>query len=177
VTLSPTARKSALLAHVVSSVGWLGGVVVFLALAVAALRTDDSEVVRATVIAMDVVGWSVLVPLAAAAFVTGLLGAIGSPWGLLDHYWVVVKLILTVLATAVLLVHLEPVAAAADGLRTGGVDLGTLRERLVVQSAAALGVLLFAAVLSVFKPKGRTRRGWRNHQAGLARAAGARTPT
>jgi hypothetical protein len=169
----PLARRAALVIHIASSVGWLGAVLTFLVLAVAAATAGDTADAGALVLAMDVMGWPVLVPLAGAAFVSGIVGALASPWGLLDHYWVVVKLVLTVLATAVLVLHLGPVESAADDVRDGVAGLGTLRERLVVQSAAALAVLLFATILSVFKPKGRTKRGARRFAARVGRRNGS----
>jgi hypothetical protein len=51
MTLTPGLRKFALTAHVVSSVGWLGAVVAFLALAVVGLASEDAELVRAVYLA------------------------------------------------------------------------------------------------------------------------------
>jgi hypothetical protein len=48
---------------------------------------------------MELVGWAVLVPLALASFVTGVVLSDGTPWGLFRHYWVVISLGLTILAT------------------------------------------------------------------------------
>ena len=47
MTMTPRLRKFALTAHVTSSVGWLGAVIAYLALAVAALTTQDARTVRA----------------------------------------------------------------------------------------------------------------------------------
>ena len=51
--MAPRLRKFALTAHVVSSVGWLGAVGVFLALSVAGLTVEDVETVRAAYLAME----------------------------------------------------------------------------------------------------------------------------
>jgi len=48
--------------HVVSSVGWLGAVAVFLTLGVVGLTSRVAEVVRAVCLAMEPAGWSLLVP-------------------------------------------------------------------------------------------------------------------
>ena len=45
----------------------------------------------------------VIVPLAIASLLTGVVQALATPWGLFRHYWVVIKLFLTVFATLVLL--------------------------------------------------------------------------
>ena len=47
MTMTPGLRRFVLTAHVASSVGWLGAVVAYLALAVAALTNQDAQTVRA----------------------------------------------------------------------------------------------------------------------------------
>jgi NADH:ubiquinone oxidoreductase subunit 5 (subunit L)/multisubunit Na+/H+ antiporter MnhA subunit len=63
MTMTPGLRKFALTAHVTSSVGWLGAVAGFLALTIAALTSQDDEVVRAALLVMELIGWFALVPL------------------------------------------------------------------------------------------------------------------
>ncbi|HEV3479789.1 MAG TPA: hypothetical protein VG144_10125 [Gaiellaceae bacterium] len=52
VTTAPVFRKLALTAYVSASVGWLGAVVAFLALAVAGLTSEDAQTVRAAYLAL-----------------------------------------------------------------------------------------------------------------------------
>ena len=73
-------RKLALTAHIASSVGWLGAVGVFLALAVTGLTSQDPKRVRAVYLAMDVSGWYVIVPLCFASLATGLIQSLGTTW-------------------------------------------------------------------------------------------------
>lgn len=90
--------------------------------------------------------------------------SLGTRWGLFRHYWVVAKLVLTVPATLVLLLHLRPIghmARVAAETTLGSGDLGRMRLQLVASSGAALLVLLVATALSVFKPRGLTPYGWR----------------
>ncbi|MFI6341069.1 hypothetical protein [Streptomyces sp. NPDC050535] len=116
---------------------------------------------------MDVVGWYVIVPFSAASLLTGLVQSLGTVWGLLRHYWVIAKLLITVGATVLLLVHMQPVGhladAAARAALTGG-QLQGMRIQLIADAAAALAVLLTAAALSVFKPRGVTRYGRRRQR-------------
>jgi hypothetical protein len=77
-------------------------------------------------------GWYVIAPLAVSALLTGLVISLGTPWGLFRHYWVLISLGLTTLATFVLLLHMPSVSSTAsvarmaDGaqLRQLGGDLG-----------------------------------------------------
>ncbi|MGW0363743.1 hypothetical protein [Streptomyces sp. NPDC002990] len=57
---------------VTASVGWLGAAAAFLALAVAGLTSRVPQTVRGSYLAMDVIGWHVIVPSSIAALLTGL---------------------------------------------------------------------------------------------------------
>jgi hypothetical protein len=163
--MAPGLRKFALTAHVASSVGWLGAVAGFLALAIVGLASQDAQTVRAAYLAMEVTGWAVLVPLSGASLVTGLVQSLGTKWGLFRHYWVVVKLVITVVATTVLLLYLQTLEYLAEEARAAPaptVDLGTLRSPSpVLHAGAALLLLLVATTLAVYKPRGLTRYGRR----------------
>ncbi|MDQ1044952.1 hypothetical protein [Streptomyces sp. V4I2] len=167
MTMNPRLRKLTLTAHVTSSVGWLGAVAVFLVLAVAGLSSGSAQTVRGAYLAMEVTGWFVLVPLSFASLVTGLVQSLGSAWGLFRHYWVLFKLLINVVASVLLLVHMQVidhVADAAAEANLSGDDLFGMRVQLLADAAAALLILLVAVTLSVFKPKGLTRYGWRRRQ-------------
>ena len=165
MTMTPGVRKLALTAHVGSSVGWLGAVVAFLALAVAGVSADDPRTVRSTYVAMDLMGWLVLVPMSLASLVTGLVQSLGTSWGVLRHYWVVVKLLITVVATVVLLLYTDTLRAMARVAVDATADLALVRNPSpVLHAGGALMLLLVALTLSVYKPPGRTSYGWRKHQ-------------
>jgi hypothetical protein len=158
------ARKVALTTHITSSVGWLGSVAAFLTLAIAGVTSQDSQMVRAAYLAMHLTTWFVIVPLSLASLLTGLVDSLGTPWGLFRHYWVATKLLLTVLATIILLVHTQPidrVAEVAARIELAATDLRQVRLQLVGDAAAALFVLLVTTTLSVYKPWGMTRFGIR----------------
>lgn len=163
----PRLRKLTLTLHVTASVGWLGAVAAFLALAIAGLTSTSSETVRSAYLAMDLVGWFVIVPFSIASLLSGVVQSLGTVWGLLRHYWVIAKLLITVLATLLLLVHMQPVGHLADAAARAALEGGELegmRIQLIADAAAALVVLLTAAALSVFKPRGVTRYGRRRQE-------------
>src|SRR4051794_27520695 len=96
-------RKFVLTVHLTASLGWVGAVLAYLALGISATRSADvQQMVRSDWTAMDLVGWVVIVPLAVAALVTGVVVALRTPWGLFRHYWVLISFGLTILATAIL---------------------------------------------------------------------------
>ena len=161
MTMSPGVRKLALTAHVTSSVGWLGAVVAYLALVGAALARQDAQTVRAAWIALELTGWFAIVPLSLASLLTGLVQSLGTPWGLFRHYWVVFKLLLTVVATIILLLHMPTVSFLAGiAAQTDSAHLGGLRGELL-HAGGGLLVLLVTTTLAVYKPRGLTPYGWR----------------
>jgi hypothetical protein len=160
MTMGPRLRKFVLTAHVVSSVGWIGAVIAYLALVGGALTSDDSETVRAAMLAMELT-YFVLVPLALVSLLTGVVQSLGTTWGLFRHYWVIFKLLFTVFATTVLLLHMPAVTSLADlAAEADGADLPGAGGELF-HAGLGLVVLLTTAILAVYKPRGMTRYGQR----------------
>jgi hypothetical protein len=120
-------RKLGLTAHVVVSVGRLGAVAGFLALAIVGLSSWDAQRVRAAYLALEPLTWIVVVPFCLASLLTGIVQSLGTKWGLFRHYWVLLKLLVTVLATIVLLLHTQP--RRLRGEHRGRGDLVPRRSR------------------------------------------------
>ena len=166
--MKPGVRKLALTAHVTCSVGWLGAVAVVLALAVTGMTSRDPKTVRAAYLAMDLTALSLLVPLAIASLLTGIVQSLGTKWGLFRHYWVLAKLVITVLATVVLVLYTQTLGTLADiaaELQPSGGDLAALQTPSpLVHAGAGLLLLLTAIVLAVYKPRGMTGYGRRKQE-------------
>ena len=157
--------KLALTAHVVASVGWLGAIAAFLGLAIVGLTSQDAQLVRAVNLAAEPLTLFVILPLALASLITGIVESLTTPWGLFRHYWVVFKLAIAVVATVVLLAYTETVGHFADRAARPDVALDELRSAsFVLHSSAALLLLVAATLLALFKPRGLTRHGWRKQQ-------------
>lgn len=156
-------RKFVLTAHITFAVGWLGAVAGFLALSIVGIRSEDAQLISAAYLAMDWITRFVILPLSFAPLLTGPILSLGTPWGLFRHYWILAKLVITLLSTIILLIHLPPIRYLADTAASGalsGADL-QIQIQMVVASTAALIALLMANGLAVFKPRGMTRYGWR----------------
>jgi len=168
MTLTPRVRKFVLTAHVTASVGWLGAVAGFLALAIAAMASPDTQVVRAANLTMEVTGWFVLLPLSLTSLLTGLVQSLGTPWGLFRHYWILAKLLINVLATIVLLLYMQTLGHLAGEARDATPSAADLRELSspspVLHAGAALVLLLVATGLSIYKPRGVTPYGQRKQR-------------
>ena len=162
--MTPGLRKFVRTAHVIFSVGWLGTVAAFLALAIAGLTSQDTQMVHAVYIAMGLTARFVIVPLSfVPLLLTGPILSLGTPWGLVRHYWILAKLLINILSTAILLVHVQPInylwRAASEGTLSSA-DRG-VQVQLVVAATAGLLALLVATALAVYKPRGMTQYGWR----------------
>src|SRR5918999_3781741 len=128
MTMTPRLRKLALTAHITSSVGWLGAVAGFLALAIAALTSQGAETVRAAYVAMELTGWYVIVPFCLAALVTGLVVSLGTPWGLFRYYWVLAKFLLTVIAALILLGFTQTLGSLGELAANRSLPIDELRN-------------------------------------------------
>lgn len=167
MAMGPALRRLALTAHVAASVGWLGAVAAFLALALVGLAGGEAEEVRGAYLAMGPLARLVILPFCLASLATGLVQSLGTPWGLFRHYWVVVKLAITFVSTLVLVAHLEPIGRIAEAAARPGfapADHLPVRIQMAVASGAAVAALLTATVLSVYKPPGLTPYGARRLQ-------------
>ncbi|MEJ0097470.1 MAG: hypothetical protein WDM84_05420 [Bauldia sp.] len=158
MTMPPRLRNLVLVVHVASSVGMLGAVASFLALAIIGLVMPDGGLARAAYLAMKAIAWLVIVPLILAALLVGIAESLATPWGLFRHWWVVAKLVLTVVATVVLLLQMNLIDGVAAFASAAALPpaLGQARMALVLHSGGGLVVLIVAVVLSVYKPRGRT---------------------
>jgi hypothetical protein len=152
-------RKFGLAVHLIVSVGWVGAVAAFLLLALSAL-TSDGPTSRAAYIAMEVVGRGALLPLSVGALTSGIVQSLGTKWGLFKHYWVLVKLVLTVFATAALFLHQFTAVTEAARLASQAVvsqtslPLRQLGLQLRADAGLALLVLVTITAIAVYKPWG-----------------------
>lgn len=155
--MTPRLSKAILISHITFSVGWLGAVAVFLALAITGL-TSQVELARASYLAMELSAWFVIVPFCLTSLFTGIVQAVGTKWGLFKYYWIVVKLFLTVTSTILLLLHMQPISylagVATDPSFSNAQQSGQVIQ-LIAKAGAAVLVLLIITTISVYKPWGK----------------------
>lgn len=162
MTASLRVRRFGLTLHVLSSVGWLGGVGLALALAGTALLSDDESTVRSALIALDASGWWYLLPLSVASLTTGIVQSLITRWGLFNHYWIVAKLAINAFAALILLLYMQSLGHYAALAKNTATTLAELRDPSpLIHTIGALVLLVGATALSIYKPPGLTRRGYR----------------
>ena len=161
--MPPGLRRLALSAHLALSVGWIGSVAAYVALDVTAVTSQEPQTLRAAYVGMGLIAGSVILPLALSALLTGVIMSVGTRWGLIRHWWVVISLLLTIAATGILMVEqrtIQALAATAVDPTTSSDELRSMGNTLV-HSVGGVLVLLVVLVLNVYKPRGLTPYGWR----------------
>jgi hypothetical protein len=152
MSFRPLLRKLILFAHVITSVGFIGGVAAFLALA---LSGAGGRPVYAD---LQLIAWWVALPAAYLSLVVGVMSSIGTPWGLVRYWWVIAKLVLTIVAVAVLQLQMRTIDALAGAEASGTlVTMSAGKSAMVLHASGGLAVLLLLTLLSVIKPRGVTR--------------------
>jgi uncharacterized membrane protein len=162
MTFTVGLRRFTFATHLTSSVGWFGAVLVFVALATIGLTSRDERTVRGAYLVMAPAAWFVLVRLAHASLVSGIALSLGTPWGLIRHYWVAIKLVITVFSTVILMIYMGTFRQMAGVASDPVVELGLVRNPSpLVHASLALVLLSVAIVLAIYKPFGMTPYGAR----------------
>ncbi|MGC4864030.1 hypothetical protein ACLQ3B_01170 [Micromonospora sp. DT53] len=150
--IRPTTRKALLTLHLVTALGWLGADLVLLTLGIAVQRGTDPGVAYPV---MALVGTVLFAPLSVLVWLIGVASSLLTPWGLLRHRWVLVKLVLTTVMVGLVLFLLLPNLRHAGAV---GAALPTRdRADLVIAPAVSTTLMIIATVLSTYKPWGRRR--------------------
>jgi hypothetical protein len=158
--LSRRWRRATLVVHIVAAGAWIGIDVIVAVLVLTGWFGHD---VALRSLAYQALATFVVWPMLTAGLVslaTGLILGLGTVWGLLRYWWVVVKLALNlVLCTLIVLVlrpGMDEVAGYGRDLLTGSPDPGAVSS-LFFPPAVSLTTLTLATTLAVFKPWGRIR--------------------
>jgi hypothetical protein len=113
--MNPKGRKFLPTLHITVSVGWIGVVLAYLALVIAAMLGQSDQLLHAAWIALELIGWYIIVPLALAALITGISIALGTPWGLFRPLELAITLFTTLSCLRQWLVSQVSLASGAGG--------------------------------------------------------------
>ncbi|MEH0111113.1 hypothetical protein V6N00_15475 [Tersicoccus sp. MR15.9] len=159
--LGRRARHLTLIAHLTTMGAWIGVDAALVVLAVTSVVTGDRGVAGLCLAVLPLLLW----PMAVAGLLTlatGLVLGWGTRYGVLRHWWVVVKLAITLVYLTLIPVGLTPTvldrARLGHELLDGRATEAALRQ-LVFPAVVGPVLLVTAVVLAVVKPWGRVRRG------------------
>jgi hypothetical protein len=152
-------RKAVLVLHVVSGIGWIGVDIALLVLLITARTTDDAALVVSGFNAIRMIVPVAVPPLSIGILVTGLILGLGTSWGLVRYWWVLVKLALSLIMTVLVFTSLVPevnsiavLAATGASADTVRASLGSLPTGLMFPPVVSFLMLGTATILSIFKP-------------------------
>jgi hypothetical protein len=165
--LSRPWRRTVLAVHVLCGVGWMGLDLGLVVLVVAGAASDSGVTVAGAYTAVRLVVPVVVPVLATGMLLTGLLLGWGTKWGVLQWTWVVTKLVIGIVLTALVFVLLVPSALSIPQDLSGDAAevrdaVGTATRNLLFPPLVSFAALGSALVLSIWKPWGRTP--WARHR-------------
>ena len=155
--LSPRARKVTLTVHIAAAGMWLG---LDLALGIVVVAALTADAVGAAAAAATIAAFATW-PLASAGVLTlatGVILGVGSKYGLVRYWWVLVKLVLNIVLVVLVLLVLTPGVEALGVLGRSALAEGTPPDApatLLFPPIVSSTAVLIAITLSVFKPWGR----------------------
>lgn len=157
--LRPRTRKLWLTLHVGFSVGWLGAAMAMLVLAIVGASTSDLDLRHYAYEIMHVFDLAIVIPLVLLSLITGLVVSLGTKWGLVRHWWVLVKfaIALSIPLFAAVQESLWVREAVASTRADRSVNLDGTDVRLWVCFIVCSLLLWAATALSSYKPWGSTR--------------------
>jgi uncharacterized membrane protein len=151
------ARQWLLLTHVICSLGWMGAGATNLVLAITALRSGDAVLRSSCYQLINIIDFSLVIPLAFSALASGVIISLATKWRLLRHWWVLVKLLLTVAVIVFSTVGVgvwveQSMAATTSSAPTSS----PVALDLVVGAGANIAAFLFMTWASITKPWPKT---------------------
>lgn len=155
-------RRAVNSGHVVFAVGLLGVEWVMLLIGIVARSTDDPALRHGAYQLMRIFALAGGIPFAVLSLITGVLLCLYTPWGLWQHLWIKIKIVLliAVIVTGAAVVsqfaHRLIAASASDGNADALPPLQTWHLVVVIFQLVAL---IVSTALSVFKPSGDRGRG------------------
>ena len=159
--MSARTRKAILVVHVASAGAWLGIDVVMAILIFTSLGTSDVHTRAVCYEALSLFAVWPLLSVGLLSLASGILLGLGTRYGLVRYWWVVAKLALNVLLSALVLIGLRPGIAELNRLGHE-LDAGTTTiapiGNMIFPPIVSPICLAIAFVLAVFKPWGRIRR-------------------
>ena len=159
----PTARKTALTAHVICCGTWLGAATAMMVLILGRGFFSASDTAFAsTWLAIKTIDDFVIIAAAGSSFVTGCVLSWGTKWGFFKWYWIACKLIATTVMVAFGAFCLGPWinAATAQAVEQGVAAMATDRFWKTYLRVSTFGTIQVIALLvvfwiSIFKPWGK----------------------
>lgn len=151
--------------HVIAVASWIGGTLGMLLLGLYLRSGENGEQLAYTLSSMEVIDENLLKYPALLTLLTGILLSVWTQWGLVKHYWVTIKLILTVVTIMMGILFLDNwTASLADMISETG--FAALRNEtfqstwlsIIIMASFNVVCLLLMVFITYFKPFGKIKK-------------------
>lgn len=154
--LSKNQRKGWLVLHIVTAGAWIGMDVVMGVLVFTAMWTSDPQTAALCYQVLELFAvWPMLIS-GVLCLISGVALGLGTKYGVVRYWWVAVKLVLNVVLCVLVLFSLR--SGVQEAAEYGRTMTGTAPGDMVFPPIVSTVSLLFATVISVFKPWGKVRK-------------------
>ncbi|MED3624443.1 hypothetical protein [Neobacillus thermocopriae] len=159
-------KKSILVAiHVLAVASWIGGTLAMLLLAIYLQSGANGEQLLYTMASMEVIDENLLKYPALLSLITGIMLSVWTQWGLTKYYWVIIKLVLTILTILIGIFFLNKWTASLGILIE---DMGFIAlkneefqhtwTQIVTTSSFNILCLAFMTFITYLKPFGKVKK-------------------
>lgn len=159
-------KKQLLVAiHVIAVASWIGGTLGMLLLGLYLKSAVNGEQLAYTLSSMEVIDENLLKYPALLTLLSGILLSVWTQWGLVKHYWVTIKLGLTIVTIMIGILFLDNWTASLANMisEMGFVTLQnetfqTTWLSIIITASFNLLCLLLMVFITYFKPFGKIKR-------------------
>lgn len=163
--LSQKKKQLLVTLHVISVSSWIGGTLGMLLLGIYLKSAANGEQLAYTLSSMEVIDENLLKYPALLTLLTGVLLSIWTQWGLVKHYWVAIKLVLTVATIMMGILFLDDWTVSL-GEMVEDMGFATLQNKqfqtrwssIIIMSSFNLASLFFMVFITYFKPFGKIKK-------------------
>ncbi|PFH92690.1 hypothetical protein [Bacillus sp. AFS088145] len=163
--LNLTKKNILVSVHVLAVCAWFGGTLSLIILGLYLKNAQNSEQLIYTLSSMHIIDENLLKYPALATLVTGILLSVWTQWGLVKHYWVVIKLVLTVLIILIGIFLINDwfayLVKTAEGLGVSALNQNKFESTwlsIIITGIFNLSCLAFMTFITYFKPFGKIKR-------------------
>ncbi len=159
-------KKSFLVAiHVIAVASWIGGTLGMMLLGLYLQNAANGEQLAYTLVSMEVIDENLLKYPALLSLLTGIMLSVWTQWGLVKYYWVMMKLVLTIMTILIGIFFLNDwTASLAEMVEKMG--FSTLQNpdfqktwlSMIITASFNLICLVLMVFLTYFKPFGKMKK-------------------
>lgn len=163
--LNQKKKKLLVALHVISVASWIGGTLGMLVLGVYLQNAVNGEQLYYTLTSMEVIDENLLKYPALLSLITGIMLSVWTQWGLVKHYWVTIKLVLTMIIIMIGILFLNKwTASLVEIVQDMGFatlqsqDFQTTWMSIIITASFNLSCLVFMVFITYYKPFGKIKR-------------------